>query len=62
MKYIVYKNITGYFDLEKRYERTELKNDKELKNYLFDNQHNLKNIEIFTESKKVNININIEIK
>lgn len=62
MKYIVYEYINQYLFNPSRYERHELKTDKELKDFLFKHQNNLKNIEIFKKSQKCEINIEINIK
>lgn len=61
MKYIVYEYVIDSFSLS-RYRRIELKNDKELKQYLFDNQRNLKNIEIFNKEDKRDIKFEVTIK
>lgn len=61
MKYIVYEYFTKPFDFG-HYRRTELKSDKELKQYLFDNQRNLKNIEIFNKEDKRDIKFEVTIK
>lgn len=60
MKYIIYEYVTPYFSIP-YYARYELKNDKELKNFLFKHQDNLKNIEIFNKTDKCNIDISINI-
>lgn len=52
MKYIIYEYIAQYMFQPARYERHELKTDKELKEFLFKHQSNLKNIEIFNKSNK----------
>lgn len=64
MKYIVYElkqpapfSIT----MDPYYVRSVLKNDKELKDYLFKHQDNLKNIEIFNKSNKCKINFQVII-
>ena len=49
MKYIVYEYIAPYLFNPSKYDRYELKNDKELKEFLFKHQDNLKNIEIFKD-------------
>ena len=48
MKYIVYEFIDSLF--ERKYVRYELKSSKELKDFLFKHQNNLKKIEIFTDT------------
>lgn len=64
MKYIVYElKQPAPFSLTMSpyYARSELKNDKELKDYLFNHQDNLKNIEIFNKSNKCKINFQVII-
>lgn len=62
MKYIIYEYIVGYMMQPSRYVRHELKTDKELKEFLFKHQDNLKNIEIFNKSNKYKINFEVYIK
>lgn len=62
MKYIVYEYIEGYAFQPSKYERHELKTQKELKEFLFKHQDNLKNIEIFNKSNKCSINFEVIIK
>lgn len=62
MKYIIYEYIVGFLAVPSRYERHELKTDKELKEFLFKHQDNLKNIEIFNKSHKCEINFDVHIK
>lgn len=62
MKYIIYEYIAQYMFQPARYERHELKTDKELKEFLFEHQSNLKNIEIFNKSNKCKINFEVYIK
>ena len=61
MKYIVYEYVQ-MLCYPSYYKRTELKSDKELKNYLFKHQDNLKNIEIFNKSNKCEIKFEVVIK
>ncbi len=58
MKYIIYELIYTPF-LDFQYRRTELKNDKALKNYLFKHKNNLTNIEIFNKSNKCEIKFEV---
>ena len=60
MKYIVYEFIDLLFG--KAYLRYELKSNKELKDFLFKHQNNLKNIEIFNKSNKCEINFEVHVK
>ncbi len=62
MKYIVYEYVVPSCLAVPYYARYELKNDKELKNFLFKHQNNLKNIEIFNKTNKCNVDISINIK
>ena len=62
MKYIVYEYIAPYLFNPSKYDRYELKNDKELKEFLFKHPDNLKNIEIFNKSNKCEINFEVYIK
>ena len=62
MKYIVYEYIAPYLFNLPKYNRYELKNDDELKDFLFKHQDNLKNIEIFNKSNKCEINFEVYIK
>lgn len=63
MKYIIYEKTNNLFCVPNyRYERYELKSDKELKEFLFDHQDNLKNIEIFSKAHKCDINFEVFIK
>lgn len=62
MKYIVYEYIAQFMFTPSNYKRYELKTDKELKDFLFKHQDNLKNIEIFNKSQKCEIKIEINIK
>lgn len=62
MKYIIYEYIAAYMLQPARYDRYEIKTDKELKEFLFKHQNNLKNIEIFNKSNKCKINFEIYIK
>lgn len=62
MKYIVYEYIAPYLFNPSKYNRYELKNDDELKEFLFKHQDNLKNIEIFNKSNKCEINFEVYIK
>lgn len=63
MNYIIYVKEQNLFSVPiYRYERYELKSDEELKQFLFDRQHNLKNIEIFNTSHKCEINFEVFIK
>lgn len=59
-KFIVYRHYNSI--LYWTYERVELTKN-ELKEYLFNHQSELKNIEIFKkeERKKININVSIDI-
>lgn len=61
IKYIVYEYVTNPLAFN-HYTRTELKSDKELKQYLFDHQSNLKNIEIFNKENKCEIKLEVTIK
>ncbi len=61
MKYIIYEYIEPFLQLA-RYERHEIKTDKELKEFLFKHQNNLKNIEIFNKSNKCNIKFEVLVK
>lgn len=62
MKYIVYEYIAQFMLTPSTYKRYELKSDKELKDFLFKHQDNLKNIEVFNKSQKCEIKIEINIK
>lgn len=62
MKYIVYEYIAQFMLAPSTYKRYELKSDKELKDFLFKHQDNLKNIEVFNKSQKCEIKIEINIK
>ena len=65
MKYIIYELLPkDVYDLSPwyQYERTILKNDKELKDYLFKHRDNLKNIEIFNKSNKCEIKFEVTVK
>lgn len=62
MKYIVYMYNPPYLLNLGGYVRNELKNDKELKDFLFKHQDNLKNIEVFNKVNKCKINFEIYIK
>lgn len=62
MKYIIYEYVASYMFQPARYDRYEIKTDKELKEFLFKHQNNLKNIEIFNKSNKCKINFEIYIK
>lgn len=57
-KYIVYR----YFDnvLFYTYERVEL-TEKELKDYLYEHQTELKNIEVFKEEGKCKVEMQVDI-
>lgn len=57
-KFIVYRYYNTI--LYGTYERVEL-TKKELKEYLFNHQSELKNIEIFKKEERTKININISI-
>lgn len=59
-KYIIYEYCRGLFQ-DSKYMRYELRNDNELKEFLFKHQDNLKNIEIFNKTDKCQINIDISI-
>ena len=61
MKYIIYELVTTLL-LGPQYERTTLKNDKELKEFLFKHRDNLKNIEIFNKSNKCEIKFEVTVK
>lgn len=61
MKYIVYEYIAAYMFQPSMYKRYEIKTDKELKDFLFRHQNNLKNIEIFSKSNKCKINFEVYI-
>lgn len=62
MKYIVYKYNPPYLLNPGGYSRHELKNDKELKDFLFKHRDDLKNIEVFNKVNKCEINFEIYIK
>lgn len=62
MKYIIYEYISQVFFEPSKYERHVLKTDKELKEFLFKHQSNLKNIEIFSKSNKCEINFEVIVK
>ena len=57
-KFIVYRHYNGI--LYWTYERVELTKN-ELKEYLFNHQSELKNIEIFKKEERTKININVSI-
>lgn len=57
-KFIVYRYYNSI--LYWTYERVEL-NKNELKEYLFNHQSELKNIEIFKKKERTKININVSI-
>lgn len=59
-KYIVYEYCLSLFQGSK-YMRYEIRNESELKEFLFNHQDNLKNIEIFNKIDKCQINIEINI-
>lgn len=61
MKYIVYEYSTNVLGFNGEYQRVELKNDKELNDYLFRHQDNLRNIEIFSKSNKCKVEFNVII-
>lgn len=61
MKYIIYELVQTPL-IGHQYERTTLKNDKELKDYLFKHRNNLKNIEIFNISNKCKIKFEVTVK
>lgn len=62
MKYIVFEYREQYLLTPAHYKRYELKNDKELKKFIFNHQNHLKNIEIFNKSNKCKINFEVYIK
>ncbi len=61
MNYIVYEKKYNMF-VGQTIERTELKNDKELKDFLFKHKDNLSNIEIFNKANKCEIKFEVKIK
>lgn len=61
-KYIVFEFIrrTNPFDIVgDRYERHEIKTDKELKDFLFKHKDNLSNLEVFSKVNKCKIEFNV---
>lgn len=60
MKYIVYEFTDLLFG--EAYSCYESKSNKELKDFLFKYQNNLKNIEIFNKSNKCEINFEVHVK